>query len=360
MLDRAHAFRLYATLSQAVDRETEKKRREEIQKSRENSTAAGENSTVANSVTGAAQTDKIVIGDADAFAAFAYFDQNLCGHLMERDVEEIVSATALGLTRSQIQKVLKKSSARDKINYRLITDHILDKDTGELKYAPSPLTDAPTLTQLAMGNLGEHSENNSSMMTTTIESDLVLYKGSLFNIAHSLEQSVKLDSERLSAVQRVDALETQLKSVKDAKEVVEKKKRRLEDDLDRYKKRLHDAEKCLKNSQDDTVQIRTAMQECKKMGEKITHLVDKVMPNKEKQQRAKKETSVSAQTKKIEDQSSSTPIVPSTVETGTKENEMDPVKDQQSTETTANGETMVIPEEENKEELDLKLDMAEE
>ena len=60
--------------------------------------------------------------------------------------------------------------------------------------------------------------------------------------------------------------------------VLEKKKRRLEDDTDRYKKRYQDAEKCLKTSQDDTVQLKTALQDCKKMSEKIAHTVDKALP----------------------------------------------------------------------------------
>ena len=59
---------------------------------------------------------------------------------------------------------------------------------------------------------------------------------------------------------------------------MEKKKRRLEDDVDRYKKKLHDTEKSLRKEQEDFSAAKKALQDCKRYGERITGIVDKILP----------------------------------------------------------------------------------
>lgn len=93
---------------------------------------------------------------------------------------------------------------------------------------------------------------------------------------------------------------------------LEKKKRRLEDDVDRYRKKLHDTEKNLRKEQEENstakkannqlsinhkfIKIFQALQDCKRYGERIIGIVGNVLPSskpkepeKEKEKNASKE-----------------------------------------------------------------------
>jgi len=91
----------------------------------------------------------------------------------------------------------------------------------------------------------------------------------------------RLEKEQKALEQRHASLEKDLKHSKEQKESTDRRKRRLEEDVRDYKKRLYDAEKCLKNSQDDTVQLKTSLQRCKEWGESICRTVDKALPKRE-------------------------------------------------------------------------------
>jgi hypothetical protein len=93
-----------------------------------------------------------------------------------------------------------------------------------------------------------------------------------------LEQHRKVDDERTGALLKIEELSQQLKSTKDQRDHLDKKKRRLEDDVDRYKKRLHEAEKNYKNAQEDGATLKTALQDCKRFGERICGVVEKALP----------------------------------------------------------------------------------
>jgi hypothetical protein len=66
--------------------------------------------------------------------------------LTDRDIEEIVHSIGLNVSRSTVQRVIRKVSSRDRFNYRNITDKWVDKDFN-VKYAPE-FPEAPTRAQL--------------------------------------------------------------------------------------------------------------------------------------------------------------------------------------------------------------------
>ncbi|EFO26987.2 hypothetical protein LOAG_01502 [Loa loa] len=301
MLDRSQAFVAYKTLSCAVDKESEKKRREEAKLAEIIGAEEGTDSAKADKTEKSeeekrkedekreeeqrkflAEARKPIIIDRTVFQAFAHFDQNLCGYILEKDFEEILFSIGLNISRAQVQKLLKRYLSRDRISYRYLTDSWANKD-GTVTYRPGVISDPPTTEQLAKGNMSKESVD-ANKKTVGEAPDIsttgsVIYLGSLMNIPQVLEQVSRVESDANAALQKVDVLEAQLKDGAKHVQLLEKKKKRLEEDVEKYRKRLHDAEKCLKNSVDDTVQMKSAIQEFRRIGERMMSMAEKLMPN---------------------------------------------------------------------------------
>nr|CDQ02382.1 BMA-LST-3, isoform f [Brugia malayi] len=306
MLDRSQAFIAYKTLSCAIDKESEKKRREEAKLAEIIGVEEGMESVKTDKAEKSeeekkenekkeeeqrkflAEARKPIVIDRTVFQAFAHFDQNLCGYILEKDFEEILFSIGLNISRAQVQKLLKRYLSRDRISYRYLTDSWANKD-GTVTYRPGVISDPPTTEQLAKGNILKESID-ASKKTTSEAPDIsatgsVIYLGSLMNIPQVLEQVSKMESDSNAALQKVDVLEAQLKDGAKHVQVLEKKKKRLEEDVEKYRKRLHDAEKCLKNSVDDTVQMKSAIQEFRRIGERMIGMAEKLMPNPKEEEK---------------------------------------------------------------------------
>lgn len=146
-------------------------------------------------------------------------------------------------------------------------------------------------------------------------------KGALINIKQSIEHQNAMEKERQEIMDKNDQLELHLGKkwgincikigiyfegvVKEQKDYLEKKKKRLEEDVDRYKKKLYDTEKHLKvntlnndrtfnlffqKEQDDNGAMKIALQDCKRYGERLIGTVEKIFPpppKKEEKEKAK-------------------------------------------------------------------------
>lgn len=329
MLDRSHAFNMYKAMSRALDKDTEKKRRDEakiaevmgvegepkseppaeagekVEKSEEEKKKEEEKREEERKKA-LSEPRKPIVVDRVAFEAFAHFDQNLCGYLMEKDVEDVLHTMGMDISRGHIQKLVKKFVSREKVNYRYLTDSWVNKD-GTVTYSPGVLPDAPDGATLAKGISNAVKKKETKVQSDPNEtpdvssSGTVIFNGSIMNVTQMMERVSQMELERNIAVQKIDVLEAQLKDGAKTAQSLEKKKKRLEDDVDKYRKRLHDAEKCLKNSVDDTVQMKAAIQEYRKIGEKIIGMAEKLMPTpKEEEKVAEKEEKESKKEKKEE------------------------------------------------------------
>ncbi|VDO46198.1 unnamed protein product [Heligmosomoides polygyrus] len=78
------------------------------------------------------------------------FDVNLCGYLNERDLEDIIFNSELGVTRAQMAKMSHKLMSREKINYRHLTDVLVDSD-GNVRFSPGECENAPEIETLLRG-----------------------------------------------------------------------------------------------------------------------------------------------------------------------------------------------------------------
>ncbi|KAI6175893.1 hypothetical protein M3Y97_00739600 [Aphelenchoides bicaudatus] len=298
-IDRAQAFNVYHTLNGVLDKDAERKRREEAltkveepmeteetkateeEKPAENGVEVNGEQTEEKPVEGAEQTDekssedkekpaeeaekkdekadkkksdikevdprlnfKALVNDVDTFMAFCHFDQNICGYLTDRDMEEILHSIGLNLSRATVQRLIRKVSSRDRFNYRNITDKWVDKDFN-LKYAPE-FPDAPTRAQLLKVGEKEFETTNGSAADTGSTPDVsqtgvVFYKGAVLNIDQSQEQHKLVSSEKDAALLKIQELESILKITKDQRDTTDKKLNEVLELLAQNKKKLQEA-----------------------------------------------------------------------------------------------------------------------
>lgn len=61
---------------------------------------------------------KQITFNPELLLSFAYFDQTLCGYVLCKDLEDLLSTIGLSLCKSQIRKVVKKGAVTDSLYYR--------------------------------------------------------------------------------------------------------------------------------------------------------------------------------------------------------------------------------------------------
>nr|CAD2172574.1 unnamed protein product [Meloidogyne enterolobii] len=293
-IDRSNAFVVYHSVATCLDREAEKKRRNETlseackdedvvvinessgggggkekgeDKEKEGNKDGGQNSdkqppkSPLSSSTDLRTNFKAIVHNLDLFSAFVHFDGNICGYLTDRDLEEIINSTGLDLSRGEVKNLVKKLVSKERVNYRDLTDKWVDKE-GNVKYIPEPIYQGggslfESYKELANGHsnleLKPVSSDNTLQTTTNNEasSDIFFYEGKIVNIKQCIQQQQAMEEERQAVLDKNNELDLQLKTTKEQRDLLEKKKRRLEDDVDRYRKKLHDTEKSLKKEKDD-------------------------------------------------------------------------------------------------------------
>uniref|UniRef100_A0A915DXN7 SAP domain-containing protein n=1 Tax=Ditylenchus dipsaci TaxID=166011 RepID=A0A915DXN7_9BILA len=283
-IDRSNAFLVYHALDSALPRDGERKRRDEVLNSETPKEPATEVEGAEATSNGDAQMEtdaavekpaaaekevppadprtkyKAFVHDVEMFSAFAHFDENVCGHIDDRDMEEILYTIGIDFSRGDVQRITKKLSSRDRINYRNLTDRWVDKD-GNVKYVPSPALKLEVWPswQLAIVSHQKKRVARNGHKSQPWAPHLIAQH----NPEHGTAEGV--ENERNVALLKNDQLELQLKTTKEKCDYFEKKKRRLEDDVDRYKKKLHDSEKSFKNLQEDTAQMKSTLQDCKSL-----------------------------------------------------------------------------------------------
>ncbi|GMS95996.1 hypothetical protein PENTCL1PPCAC_18171 [Pristionchus entomophagus] len=298
VLERTYAFRVYAAVVAAADKDVEKKRREEAKEGKKEG-AEGEkkegeekekdDEKKKDDKEKETKKEKIelrsVVVKRDMWEAFAYFDQNLCGYVHERDLDEILSTSDLGIPRGQIQKLAKKlSGSGGKINYRYLTDSLVDPD-GETRYVPGQAEGVASVEELARGYgyLFKPSDDEPiEIGEAVLHDDLVSLDGVIINVRQKILAVKRLEAEKDQAAAKMKELETSLKNIREAKEAIEKKKKRSDEDLEKYQKRLRDTEKTLKLAQDEVSLMKSGVSDMKDLARKMIGVADKTLPKKEK------------------------------------------------------------------------------
>jgi len=232
--------------------------------------------------------------------AFTHFDAARIGTLLVRDVETLLLSLGLCLSRSQIGRQLRQigpaSLKQDTIHYRKYTDAQVVKETFESRHEPllMPYTvdDLMALARDNMHVLGvpfaalpttfwgstQQQGNTAAGGTVAPANTAVVYEGSVVDIRQTMQLLSRLQQQVNEQTQAQVALTSELNSVKEVRDTLTKRKKRLEDDLDRYKKKLSSAETSVKTLESSERELKSAVQDVKKLGERIIYTADKVMP----------------------------------------------------------------------------------
>uniref|UniRef100_A0A8R1HXL3 SAP domain-containing ribonucleoprotein n=1 Tax=Caenorhabditis japonica TaxID=281687 RepID=A0A8R1HXL3_CAEJA len=308
MLERNSAFTIYETLVNCGDRDAERKRREEAREKpvevpkEENAAAAAAGTTKSEKDGEKEEKDiipmerielKSIVANRTVYEAFSLFDTNLCGYLSEKDVEDILYNGEFGISRGQIQKLAKKLSARDKINYRHLTDVLTDLD-GNVRHTPAGADDVVETDDLIRGygiNLAkmsdEFAKSDQDAKPATVDGDVMVVNGSVVNVGQRLKLLKQVEHERDVAKSTVNEQLSLIDQLREAKIEIEKKKKDIESQYAKSNKKLSDTTTQLKTVQEEYSSLKQALQDCKRHADRIFSVVEKALPKKEEKPREK-------------------------------------------------------------------------
>lgn len=129
MLMRDSAYNIYKALQGLPERKTEEEDQKEKSKEEKKDSTATE-STPDKRDRESKKDDgggekrekkerkKQITVNPELLLSFAYFDQTLCGYILCKDLEDLLSSIGLSLTKSQIRKVMRKGTVSDSLYYR--------------------------------------------------------------------------------------------------------------------------------------------------------------------------------------------------------------------------------------------------
>ncbi|EGT48565.1 CBN-LST-3 protein [Caenorhabditis brenneri] len=374
MVERNAAFTIYETLVNCGDKDAEKKRRDEarertvevpVEKPAEKPAATENAEKPADEAEKSEEQKetkkdekeekkeeekkekkervevKSIVANRTVYEAFSLFDMNLCGYLTEKDIEDILHNGEFGISRGQIQKLSKKLSVRDKINYRHLTDVLTDMD-GNVRHTPGGADDVVETDDLIRGfgvNLAKSLEpehDGASAQISSSSDGVVIINGSAVNVVQKLKQLKQLEKERDEAKATVNEQISLIEQLREAKADIEKKKKDIDSHYHKSNKKLNETTAQLKTTQDDNASLKLALQDCKRHADRIFSVVEKAMPPPPKKEEKKEE-------KKKEEKS----------EKKDTEKEKSPQKTEEGAATTTPAEPIAVVEaSEGKDEVD--------
>lgn len=348
MIERNAAFTVYETLLNCGDRDAEKKRRDEAREKtvevvvvvEKTSTESAAEKPAEGGVTTEKKDDvtekkdeepkkeekkekvevRSVVANRTVYEAFSLFDANLCGYLTEKDVEEILYNGEFGVSRGQIQKLSKKLSIRDRINYRHLTDVLTDMD-GNVRHTPGGADDVVETDDLIRGygfNLAKSLELPSPVKggagapAPVADDGVVMINGSAVNVGQKLKLLKQVEKERDEAKSTVNEQISLIDQLREAKADIEKKKKDIDAHYHKANKKLNETSTQLKSSQDDNSSLKQALQDCKRHADRIFSVVEKAMPAPKKEKKEEKEKSAEKKDEKTTAEKSSSSEKPST------------------------------------------------
>ncbi|KAL6737972.1 hypothetical protein Aduo_011574 [Ancylostoma duodenale] len=274
LMERHAAFLIYHAIARAADKESERKRRDEAREKKdeesEEEKKEGEDKEDKKDEKEKKEEKKekldlkSMVSNRPLFESFAMFDVNLCGYLNERDLEDIIFNSELGVTRAQVQKLTHKLMSREKINYRHLTDVLVDSD-GAVRFTPGECENPPDMSSLLKGfglqayKSSLQPQTNGDVHMSTASDGTVIINGNVVNVAQKLALLKK-------------------NQLRDNKHDLEKKNRDLEKEVDKYKKRLDESSSALKSSLDSNISLKSALSDCKRYADRIASAVERACP----------------------------------------------------------------------------------
>ncbi|VDK53560.1 unnamed protein product [Cylicostephanus goldi] len=210
-----------------------------------------------------------------------------------------------------MQKLTHKLMSREKINYRHLTDVLVDSD-GNVRFTPGECENPPDVNALLKG-FGLQAYKNSLQPQVNGDANIssspdgtVVINGNVVNIAQKLALLKKSEGERDQAKTTVAEQTALIEQLRGSKHDLEKKNRDLEKEVDKYKKRLDESSSALKlskdkrcvevkfethivvvvwwekvefqSSLDSNISLKSALSDCKRYADRITSAVERACP----------------------------------------------------------------------------------
>ncbi|KAJ1346652.1 hypothetical protein KIN20_001523 [Parelaphostrongylus tenuis] len=287
LLERHAAFTIYYAIARAADKEVERKRRDEAREKKDEETEEekkeGEEMEEKKEEKKEKLDLKSMVSNRSLFESFAMFDVNLCGYLNERDLEDIIFNSEFGVTRAQMQKISHKLMSRERINYRHLTDVLVDSD-GNVRFAPGECENPPEMSTLLKGcglpasKSSLEPQINGEVHVSDASDGTVIINGNVVNVAQKLALLKRSEIERDQAKAALAEQTTLIDQLRDIKHELERKNRDIEKDFDKQKKRLDESNNALKSSLDSNISLKSALSDCKRYADRIMAAVERTCP----------------------------------------------------------------------------------
>lgn len=252
--------------------------------------------------------------------SFIYFDQNQCGYLQDRDLEDIFYIIGLELSRGQVRRLLQKVSRRETVRYRNLTDApvcpediveevpVADEEMADDEEDPG--VEQPSeqeLEELALGNrvlLSKHEaaggppsaevcasgDSGAALAGGTAGSKMVFHDGALLDVAKLLRQVERSERARTSSETRLKELIEALAEVRESWEASRQEVLKTQMDLEQTRRQLVTTEDDLCSSRKTAQELRLALQNCRQHLQATLGSLETVLGRKEHRGDAKKET----------------------------------------------------------------------
>ncbi|KAF4518769.1 hypothetical protein B566_EDAN006173 [Ephemera danica] len=297
MLMRDFGFRIYRSLVKAPEnpKEEEKDRKDSKEKKKEdgkdNDTEKDSEETGEDSSSNSKKKErdrrekvKMVTVDPQLLLAFIYFDQTHCGYIFDRDMEEILHALGLHLSRAQCRRLLQKVLTRDTLAYRKLTDRS-EPANGEASSADS--AQEMMNSGLAKGNSTLLPEFSTACIPPRVHSDLhyiVNWNGTLVNVKQLLAQLKRSQKARRVTEAKIAAIQSEFNNAENKASKSTTKAAELAQTLKKSQDRLRDAEEELRLAKANCSKFQAAL-------EAVKNVLDPVMEETRSMPRKKEETS---------------------------------------------------------------------
>ncbi|KAH9362568.1 hypothetical protein HPB48_015518 [Haemaphysalis longicornis] len=252
--------------------------------------------------------------------SFIYFDQNQCGYLQDRDLEDIFYIIGLELSRGQVRRLLQKVSRRETVRYRNLTDApvcpediveevpVADEEMADDEEGPG--AEQPSeqeLGELALGNRvllskreaagGPHpaevcasGDSVAALPGGTAGTRMVFHDGALLDVAKLLRQVERSERARTSSETRLKELIEALAEVRESWEASRQEVLKTQMDLEQTRRQLVTTEDDLCSSRKTAQELRLALQNCRQHLQATLGSLETVLGRKEHRGDAKKET----------------------------------------------------------------------
>ncbi|XP_052772614.1 cell division cycle and apoptosis regulator protein 1-like [Mya arenaria] len=218
----------------------------------------------------------------DLLLSCIYFDQNHCGYIVDKDVEEIVHTIGLNLSRAQVKKLVQKVLSRDSFYYRKLTDEAI----GEEDEATPKVEVEVDLEKLASGNRELLSSPKKDEPSTpgrrgrgaTTKSDepltgMVMYNGAMLDIDSLLERLTKGDNSIADYEKKVVELEEEKEQAKKDLKRKEEANSKLASDLKTTKHELSVQLKITNSSESNNRKYLSALMETQNFVQNLANTV---------------------------------------------------------------------------------------